>query len=46
MAALIGNSAFAEAGPATIAFVTAVAAGAIPRPKTTEGRNDYGLANP
>ncbi|MBD2751215.1 ZIP family zinc transporter [Microvirga sp. BT688] len=29
VAALIGNSAFAEAGPATIAFVTAVAAGAI-----------------
>ncbi|WP_201863505.1 ZIP family metal transporter [Microvirga soli] len=29
VAALIGNSAFAETGPATIAFVTAVAAGAI-----------------
>jgi ZIP family zinc transporter len=29
VAALIGNSAFAGAGPATIAFVTAVAAGAI-----------------
>jgi ZIP family zinc transporter len=29
VAALVGNSAFSEAGPATIAFVTAVAAGAI-----------------